>query len=157
VWWCPELQGRDPRRSTLNRHSLILRSVVSSRSPRVTRLFRYGGAVYKFLYGGAPHKFCVRTNNANSVGGPPVTRPRAEVGPQPAGCMRRKIVKKSPPTAAFAPARTLAARAAPSSDIRASRTSRPPRVTHIFTHRKIKLRRSYVMSGPCVFVSQNSP
>jgi hypothetical protein len=41
---------------TLSRCNLILRSVVSSRAPRVSHSFRYGGAPYRFLYGGAPYK-----------------------------------------------------------------------------------------------------
>jgi hypothetical protein len=36
--------------------NLILRSVVSGRSPRVTHSFHYAGAPYKYLYSGAPYK-----------------------------------------------------------------------------------------------------
>jgi hypothetical protein len=127
----------------LGRRNLILRSLISSRSPRVTRPFRYGGAPYKFFIWRAPYKFCVRAHSANSVGGPLVTLPwrvaRCEAGPQPAGCIRRKIAKKQIAACGGLRTGTHPGGACRTSDIRAS--SRPPRVTHISTDRKIKLRR----------------
>ena len=52
----------------LGRCNLILRSVVSSRSPRVADLFHYVGAPYKYLYGGAPNKSPKIAPRAAAVG-----------------------------------------------------------------------------------------
>jgi hypothetical protein len=57
------------RRPAQGRRNLILRSVVSSRSPRVTHSFRYGGAPYRFLYGGAPYKSPKIVENRAACGG----------------------------------------------------------------------------------------
>ena len=62
--------ARGPRRYILlGRCNLLLRSVVSSRSPRVTHSFHYAGAPYKYLYGGAPYKSPKIAENRAACGG----------------------------------------------------------------------------------------
>jgi hypothetical protein len=117
-------RGRDYLRRP--RRNLILRAVVSSRSPRVTHSFRYayGRPVQIFVWRG-PIQIAEIVENRAACGGCGSLAARA------VDTYRQKSLnyrKKAPPAA----------------DLKPLGSAGPPRVTHIFTDRKIKLRRPYV-------------
>jgi hypothetical protein len=67
LWWA--WRKKKLLAPILDRCNLILRTVVSSRSPSVTHSFHYAGAPYKYLYGGAPYKSPKIAENCASCGG----------------------------------------------------------------------------------------
>jgi hypothetical protein len=110
------------------RRNLILRSVESSRSPRVTHSFHYAGTPHKCLYGAAPYKSPKIAENRVTCGGRWVcglaARAADKYRQKSLNCRKKRRLRRISEV---------------QPDLRGS--AGPPRVTHRSTNYKIKLHR----------------